>query len=375
MPFIDRSTLTYPATNAFPVRKWLDPSRDPVSGANGDFKNFQVFDVWINDANDAAWIMVDRTVSSGTWLQMGSSSTGILTITGDVGGAVGADGANNINLISGDDLTITGTPGTNTLSVDLDGTVATQYDEDAGSAIPALGVLNIVGTGGVTTSGAGNTVTINAGSIVPTQFDTDAGSATPAANILNVLGGTSIDTAGAGNTITINAAADLANQYTTDSGVATPAANNLNVFGAGATSTSGAGDTITITSTGGGIMWSVISVVGPTSMSVDNGYLANVASPSVCGLTLPLTSAVGSVICVAGMNTGGWEIFQNAGQSIRIVDQVTTTGVTGSIASSEANASICMVCAVADTDWIAYSAMGNLIITQEKYKWYQQTTQ
>ncbi len=77
MPFVDKSTLTYPATNAFPVRKWLDDSRDPVSGVNGDYKNFQIFDIWINDANDSAWIMVDRTSTSGTWLAMGSSSTGI----------------------------------------------------------------------------------------------------------------------------------------------------------------------------------------------------------------------------------------------------------------------------------------------------------
>lgn len=36
------------------------------------------------------------------------------------------------------------------------------------------------------------------------QFDTDAGSAIPAAGIINILGGTSISTAGAGSTVTIN---------------------------------------------------------------------------------------------------------------------------------------------------------------------------
>lgn len=39
---------------------------------------------------------------------------------------------------------------------------------------------------------------------VPTSFVTDAGTAIPALNILNVLGGTNIGTTGAGNTITIN---------------------------------------------------------------------------------------------------------------------------------------------------------------------------
>lgn len=361
MPFIDRSTLTYPATNSFPVRKWLDPARNPVSGVNGDYRNFQIFDVWINQAAQTAWIMVDRTVNSGTWVQMASTGTGILTITGDAGGAVGPDGANNINILTGGNLTLTGNPATNTLTLTLDGTVADQYDADAGSAVPAAGILNIVGTGGITTSAAGNTVTITAGITIPTTVTTDAGVVTPVANNINAFGGTGISTAGVGDTITINAAATVATTYTCDVGAATPAANNLNIIGGGATSTSGAGSTVTITSTGGGMVWNVISVVGPTSMVVDNGYLANNAV--AVQLTLPLTAAVGSVICVTGMNTGGWVIQQNAGQTIRVVDQVTTAGVAGSIASSEANASICIVCAVANTTWIAYNSMGNLIIT------------
>lgn len=46
-------------------------------------------------------------------------------------------------------------------------------------------------------------ITIEAGATVPTTFVTNAGNAIPALNILNVLGGTGITTAGAGNTITI----------------------------------------------------------------------------------------------------------------------------------------------------------------------------
>lgn len=48
---------------------------------------------------------------------------------------------------------------------------------------------------------------INLGSIGPTvatQFDTDAGSAIPALSILQILGGTNINTAGAGNAVTVN---------------------------------------------------------------------------------------------------------------------------------------------------------------------------
>lgn len=358
MPFVDRSTLTYPATNSFPVRKWLDPSRDPTSA---DYKNFQVFDIWINDSNDTAWIMVDRTATDGTWVQMATTGTGILTITGDAGGAVGDDGAGNINLLSGSNLTVTGNPAAFTLTITLDGTVADTYTTDAGNAFPAGGVLNILGTGGTTTSGAGNTVTVTSGPTIPTSFVTDAGTATPAANSLNVLGGTSIDTAGAGATITINASGDLANTYTCDAGSATPAANNLNVVGSGSTTTSGAGSTITILSTGGGLSWNEITVVGPTAMAVNMGYVANFTSR--VELLLPDTAAFGSVIEIVGKGSGGWQINQNAGETIYFGDSATTTGATGTIQSSEDRATVRLVCITADTDWAIISSTGNLIIT------------
>lgn len=361
MPFVDKSTLTYPATNAFPVRKWLDQSRDPVSGVNGDYKNFQIFDLWINESTPTAWIMVDRTVNSGTWIQMASTGTGILTLTGDVGGAVGPDGASNVNLLSSTNLTITGNPGTNTLTVSLDGSVSDQFDTDAGTAIPAAGILNILGTGGLSTSGAGNTVTVTAGGAIPTSFVTDAGTATPALNILNVLGGTSLDTAGAGDTVTINAGGDLANTYTCDVGSATPAANNLNVVGSGSSSTSGAGSTVTITSTGGGLDWIEIIVVGPTSLVADTGYVTNNAA--TVELLLPLTCAFGSVLHVVNKGAGGWQINQNAGQQILVGSSSTTVGVGGNLNSSSVGDSIEFVCITADTTWRVYSSEGNLIIT------------
>lgn len=44
---------------------------------------------------------------------------GILTITGNTGGAVGPNGGGNINIVGDGFITITGNPGTNTLTVSL----------------------------------------------------------------------------------------------------------------------------------------------------------------------------------------------------------------------------------------------------------------
>jgi hypothetical protein len=90
----------------------------------------------------------------------GTIAPDIETLTGNSGGPVGPTG-NNINLLGGNHITATGNPGTSTITFDLDADIAEQYDADSGSAIPALGILNILGGTGITTSASGDTVTID----------------------------------------------------------------------------------------------------------------------------------------------------------------------------------------------------------------------
>lgn len=357
MAFIDKSTLTYPATNSFPVRKFLSATRAPLST---DFREFQIFDIWIW-TNQGAWIMIDRTATFGTWQKMGATGTGILSITGTSGGAVGPDGANNINLGGGTNVSVAGNPGTNTLTINLGGAVATSFPTQAGIAVPSAGALTINGANGITTSGAGSTVTITAGATIPTTFTENAGSATPAANNLNILGGTGITTSGAGSTVTITAAATVPLTFTANSGSATPAANNLNVLGGGSTTTTGAGSTITITSTGGGLVWNDITVVGPTAMAVNNGYVSD--NGAQVQLTLPLTAVFGSIIRVVGKGAGGWIIGQNAGQTILVGAAGTTVGAGGTLAASEPSATVELLCITADTTFRVIDGDGNLILT------------
>ncbi len=92
----------------------------------------------------------------------GSVLPDIETLTGNSGGAVGPDGSFNINLL-GDTTTINvvGNPATSTLTFSATGAVPIQFDTDSGSAVPALGILNILGGNNIGTTGSGNTVTVD----------------------------------------------------------------------------------------------------------------------------------------------------------------------------------------------------------------------
>lgn len=358
MVYLNKSTLTYPATNVFPNGIWEDV-RDPTSS---DFRSFAVGVIWINFMANRGWLMVHKTATSGTWIQMASTGTGILTMTGNSGGAVGPDGSNNLNLIGAGTLSVTGSSSTHTLTIAQDGTVATSYAEDSGSAVPSGGVLNIVGGTGVHTTGAGSTVTINAMASVPLHFTTSSGTANPAANNVNVFQSSGITTTGAGSTITIGIDTSVVGETITGNsgGALSPTAGNWNIVGGTGASTSGSGSTLTINVTGGGISWQEITVAGPTSMVVNNGYLANNAV-SVVNLLLPSTAAQFSIIRVVGKGAAGWKITQNAGQTIIFEGSTTTSGGAGFLQSTGVTDAVELLCTTTNTTWTIMGGTGNYI--------------
>lgn len=311
MPYLYSSTLAYPANSYLPGLIWQDV-RDPTSG---DFRNFNVGTFWINSQASKAWLMVDKTSSSGTWIQLASTGTGILDITGNTGGAIPPDMSNNINLIGSSPLTVSGNSGTNTLTISQNGTVSTSFPTDSGTGIPSAGALQLLGGTGVTTSALGNVVTISS----------------TTSSALN---------------------------FTCNSGSAVPSLNNLNVFGSGGTTTTGSGATITITTSGSGITWNQITVVGPTTMLVNNGYITNSVSQVL--LKLPTTAAVGSELIIVGKGSGGWQIQQSAGQTIYFGAVNTTTGATGTLTSTQQRDSVTLVCTTADLDFDVISSVGNI---------------
>lgn len=84
----------------------------------------------------------------------------IETLTGNSGGPVPPDGAGNIDILGTGDIDVVGNPGTNTLTISFNGDVAEEYETDNGTAIPALGILQVLGAHGINTAGATNVVTV-----------------------------------------------------------------------------------------------------------------------------------------------------------------------------------------------------------------------
>lgn len=85
------------------------------------------------------------------------------------------------------------------------------------------------------------------------------------------------------------------------------------------------------------------------AMTGNNGYIANNAG--LVTLTLPVTANVGDELAVSGLGAGGWIVAQNAAQLIHIGNTVSTVGVAGSVASTNAFDSMRLVCVVANTTW------------------------
>jgi len=213
-----------------------------------DYSSFNLGALWLNSLTQEIWILVSKERQIATWRMFGGTGSGILTITGDSGGAVPGDGMDNINILgTSGEVVVTGDIPTYTLTISLGDTVSLSYPTDAGTALPSGNELNIIGGPGITTTGAGNTVTIIADAMMALQFDADTDFAVPIASQINFFGGTFIETSGDTlNNLTISFDSGLANSFPTNSGTATPSIGILNVSGGDNINTTGAGNTVTV---------------------------------------------------------------------------------------------------------------------------------
>ena len=332
--------------------------------------NYPIQKRWVNKLTDEIWILEAYSTIGGVltaiWSKNGSGNLGLEFLTGNTGGPVGVDANHNINVI-GDGTTIVdvGNPATNTITWSTGPTVATLYVENIGTAVPVLGVLNVLGGTGVTTAGAGNTITINAAGSVATTYQEDSGSAVPAANILKIVGGAGISTSGAGNTVTITntgitpigAFNAIKNQVFTTTGTYTPTANmvfaSIQILGGG-----GAGGGCVITSnvqlsasSGGGAGEYAVGIFTAAAIGASKPVTIGAGGTAASGTTGGNggTTSVGALITAFG-GSGGRSGPASSNYSFAIAGAGGTGGAGGDYRTPGM---------VADTGWAFYVTGAN----------------
>ena len=102
-----------------------------------------------------------------------------------------------------------------------------------------------------------------------------------------------------------------------------------------------------------------VIVTGNTTMVPNTNYIVNAVSTVT--FTLPATFIVGSEIKIVGY-AGGWQIAQNALQSIHWGNMSTTQGVAGSLVSSLETDCIDMVAINANTDFVISDSNGQITV-------------
>lgn len=126
--------------------------------------------------------------------------------------------------------------------------------------------------------------------------------------------------------------------------------------GSGITVTPSAGG-LQIAASGGSFAWADVNS-STQAVAINTGYVTTNAAAVT--YTLPGTAALGSVVRIIGKGAGGWILAQPAGVSVGFGDITTTTGASGSLASTNAGDCIALVCTTANTGWRVFSSVGNI---------------
>jgi hypothetical protein len=337
---------------------------------------YQIQQKWLNTTDNTLWVLKNFSSIGGSitadWIEIGGLMKYIAELTGNTGGPVGpAPITGNVNILGdGTTVTVAGNPATNTLTISSGPTVATTYTEDAGTAIPATGNLNILGGTGINTAGSGDTVTINGNiakaaasssltndgvaSFNSTQFSVDvngfvsadgeiattytgnSGTAVPAAGVLHIVGGGGVTTTGAGSTITISSLGftSINNQVFAASGTYTPTAGmlycNVQIFGGGGSgSGNGATGAAQVSGGAGGSageyaagIFSAATIGASQVVTIGAGGIGAMAASGNPGGT----SSVGALITAVGGNGGN---YSGVGSFYSSIGTAGGTGGTG----------------------------------------------
>jgi hypothetical protein len=109
--------------------------------------------------------------------------------------------------------------------------------------------------------------------------------------------------------------------------------------------------------------------VTSATQTLENNKVYRVNRTSKVTLTLPSSAALGDRITILGGNTGGYSVAQNAGQTVRFLNQVTSSGTPGRVDTDipgvgivDPYGTLCLVCIEANTKFQVLSSTGTFDI-------------
>lgn len=97
------------------------------------------------------------------------------------------------------------------------------------------------------------------------------------------------------------------------------------------------------------------------TLAANSRYITNDGA-SLVTYTLPTTATIGDTYIIVGGSSGGWKIAQNASQTINLGSSTTTSGVGGSLASSNAHDCVTLTCNTTNNGFTAYAVQGNITV-------------
>lgn len=328
------------------IPSWQTPTAGTVTSVSGTLNRITstggatpVIDIAANYVGQTS-ITTLGTIATGTWNG---------TVIGPTFGGTGQS-----TYATGDTLYASAANTLSKLAAGSNGQVLTLAAGIPSWATPTTGtVTSVSGTANRITSTGGATPVIDiSASYVGQSSITTLGTITT-----GVWNGTAVGPTFGGTGLT---------SYTTGDTIYASASNVLSKLGIGTTGqilTVAGGIPSWATPVGYVTSWQNDTAVTSVSMVVNKGYIENNATPANITYTLPVTSAVGSVIrVVAAQPVGTWIIAQNAGQSIKFGNVSSTVGVGGSLNGNVIGDSVELLCIVADTTWMVISSVGNIAV-------------
>lgn len=116
--------LAYLGTNPYTPPGMYGYQRDPTPN---DYQGFLIGDFWINRTSLVLWYLANKSMGGlpvSQWIPLGSGAgSGLLTLTGNTGGAITGDALRNIDVIGANPYTVTGDLASHSLTISDNGAV------------------------------------------------------------------------------------------------------------------------------------------------------------------------------------------------------------------------------------------------------------